>query len=48
MAPPMIRRIRLDTRGAEGGNLVTSQGWLLIATPSRLLAFDGPPEPKRR
>ena len=38
-APPMVRRIRLDTRGSEGGNLVTADGWLLIATPSRLMAF---------
>ncbi len=46
-SPPMARRIRLDTRGTEGGNLVTAPGWLLIATPSRLLAFDEPPEPKK-
>jgi len=38
-APPMVRRIRLDTRGSEGGNLVAADGWLLIATPSRLMAF---------
>lgn len=38
-APPMQRRIRLDTRGSEGGNLVAANGWLLVATPSRLMAF---------
>ena len=38
-APPMQRRIRLDTRGSEGGNIVAVDGWLLIATPSRLMAF---------
>ncbi len=38
-APAMHRRIRLDTRGSEGGNLVAADGWLLIATPSRLMAF---------
>ncbi len=38
-APPMLRRIRLDTRGSEGGNLVAGDGWLLVATPSRLMAF---------
>jgi outer membrane protein assembly factor BamB len=38
-APPMQRRIRLDTRGSEGGNLVAADGWLLVATPSRLMAF---------
>ena len=38
-APPILRRIRLDTRGSEGGNLVAAEGWLLIATPSRLMAF---------
>ena len=38
-SPPMVRRIRLDTRGSEGGNLVGANGWLLIATPSRLMAF---------
>ena len=37
--PPMQRRIRLDTRGSEGGNLVAVDGWLLVATPSRLMAF---------
>ena len=41
-APPMQRRIRLDTRGSEGGNLLAVDGWLLIATPSRLLAFAPP------
>ncbi len=38
-APPMRRRIRLETRGAEGGNLIAVDGWLLVATPSRLMAF---------
>jgi cellulose synthase operon protein C len=33
------RRVRLDVRGSEGGNLIAVDGWLLIATPSRLLAF---------
>lgn len=42
-AVPIRRRIRLDVRGAEGGNLVAVNGWLLIATPSRLLAFAEPP-----
>ena len=38
-APPMQRRIRLESRGSEGGNLIAVDGWLLVATPSRLLAF---------
>ncbi len=38
-APPMRRRIRMDTRGSEGGNLVAVDGWLIVATPSRLMAF---------
>jgi len=38
-APPMQRRIRLETRGSEGGNLIAVDGWLLVATPSRLMAF---------
>ena len=38
-SPPMQRRIRLDTRGSEGGNLIAVDGWLLLATPSRLMAF---------
>ncbi len=46
-APPMTRRIRLDTRGSEGGNLVAANGWLLIATPSRLMAFAPAPKPKQ-
>lgn len=41
-APPMSRRIRLDTRGAEGGNLLASENWLLLSAPSRLFAFRQP------
>ncbi|MDX1930948.1 MAG: PQQ-binding-like beta-propeller repeat protein [Pirellulaceae bacterium] len=41
-APPMQRRIRLESRGSEGGNLIAVDGWLLVATPSRLLAFAPP------
>lgn len=38
---PVIRqRIRLDTRGAEGGNLTLSGDGLIIAAPSRLFVFD--------
>jgi outer membrane protein assembly factor BamB len=42
--PTMRRRIRLDVRGAEGGNIVIVDGWMLIATPSRLLAYANPKE----
>ncbi|MCA9133845.1 MAG: PQQ-like beta-propeller repeat protein, partial [Planctomycetales bacterium] len=37
--PPISQRIRVDTRGAEGGNLLFASGWLLVTTPSRLMAF---------
>lgn len=39
--PPTIReRIRLDSRGAEGGNLTLFGDGLIIAGPSRLFVFD--------
>lgn len=38
--PQLLGRHALDVRGADGGNLVASQGWLLYASPSRILAFE--------
>ncbi len=38
---PVIReRIRLETRGAEGGNLTPFQNGLIIAGPGRMFVFD--------
>ncbi len=39
-APPIRDRIRLDTRGAEGGHLTLSGNSLIIAAPGRLFAFE--------
>lgn len=38
-SPAPVRRIRLDTRGAEGGNLVAAKDALIIASPSRIMTF---------
>jgi hypothetical protein len=38
-APPIRRRVRLDSRGAEGGNLLFYGPWLFVTSPSRLMAF---------
>jgi len=38
--------ILLASRASEGGNLVLSERWLLLATPSRLVAFASPDIPK--
>ncbi len=37
--PRIHRRMRMDLRGSEGGNIVIVDGWMLMATPSRLLAY---------
>ena len=42
-APPIHKRMRLDVRDVEGGNLVVADGVFLIASPSRLNAFAQPP-----
>lgn len=39
-SPTIRQRIRLDTRGAEGGNLTLFQDGLIIAGPSRMFVFD--------
>jgi|694.fasta_scaffold02513_20 hypothetical protein len=38
--------ILLASRASEGGNLVLAERWLLLATPSRLVAFASPDIPK--
>jgi hypothetical protein len=38
--------IDLASRASEGGNLILSDNWLLLATPSRLVAFATPEVPK--
>ncbi len=39
-SPAIRQRIRLDTRGAEGGNLTLFGDGLIIAGPSRLFVFE--------
>ena len=41
--PPIRRRIALGARGSEGVNMVAAADWLLLASPSRLMAFQQPP-----
>lgn len=38
-APAVLQKFRLDSRGHDGGNLQFAEDWLLITTPSRLMAF---------
>jgi len=38
--------IALASRASEGGNLLLVDRWLLLATPSRLVAFESPEIPK--
>jgi outer membrane protein assembly factor BamB len=40
--PPILRRVRLNARGKEGGNLVITGDWLLLCTPNRMFAFQSP------
>lgn len=41
-----LEPIALASRANEGGNLVLADRWLLLATPSRLVAFASPDIPK--
>ena len=38
--------ISLASRANEGGNVILADQWLLLATPSRLVAFASPDIPK--
>jgi outer membrane protein assembly factor BamB len=38
--PPISERIVVGTRGTEGGNLLFSDGWMFITSPSWLMAFE--------
>ncbi len=45
-SPPIIRRIELGSRSAEGGNLTSAGNWLIYTSPSRIMAFEEPaPKP---
>ena len=41
-----LEPISLASRANEGGNLCLAEGWLLLSTPSRLVAFASPDIPK--
>lgn len=43
-APNIVRRIRIDARGSDGGNIIVTDGRLIYASPSRVLMFDHEPD----